>query len=80
MIATWYCDTEEELEIEIEELNNNPDFTFIGNFNMIQDIELEFEEYGIYELEFEQMTQNRYGTCIEILEYASDYTVFVGDR
>lgn len=79
-VATWFCDTEEEFNEHIKELENNPDFTFFGDFDMIQDVEDEFLYQGISVDEFIQLTNNRYGSVVEILEFEDKYWVFVGAR
>ena len=78
--ATWFCDTEEEFNEHIQELENNPDFTFFGGYDMIQDVEDEFLYQGINADEFIQLTNNRYGSVIDILEFEDRYWVFVGAR
>lgn len=79
-VATWFCDTEEEFNEHIQELENNPDFTFFGGYDMIQDVEDEFLYQGFSVDEFIQLTNNRYGSVIEILEFEDKYTVYVGAR
>lgn len=75
-----YCDTEEEYEDKINELSDNPDFIFLGYFDSIQSIYEDLDYQGITEEEAQQMSHNRYGACLEILEYASDYCAFIGIR
>lgn len=75
-----YCDTEEEFFNLLDELENNPDFTSIGAFSMIQSIYEELEYQGFTEEQIEQFSHNRYGTCLEIVEYASEYMAFIGTR
>ena len=79
-VATWYCDTEEEFNEHINELESSPDFTFFGDYDMIQDVEDEFLYQGINVDEFIQLTNNRYGSVIEILEFEDKYSVYVGAR
>jgi hypothetical protein len=79
-VATWICDTEEEYEEYFTELENNPDFAYYGDYNMIQDIEDELLHQGISVDEFIQLTNNRYGGMIEIIEFKNMYSVFVGAR
>ena len=47
---------------------------------MIQDIEDELLHQGISVNEFIQLTNNRYGGMIEIIEFKNMYSVFVGAR
>jgi hypothetical protein len=76
--GTWHCDTEEEYLDLFTDLDNNPDFTFLGTFNLIQDIFEELNYQGFKDEQIEQFTHNRYGTCLEILEYDNQYTAFFG--
>ena len=77
----WFLDTEEELEETYNELENNPDFSYLGGFDMIQDIYEELEYQGFSEAEITQLTHNRYGKCLEILECPNNqYHAFIGDR
>ena len=79
-IATWFCDTEEEFNERYFELHGNPDFTYLGDYDMIQDVEDEFLYQGFNEDEFIQLTNNRYGNVVDILEFEDKYWVFVGAR
>ena len=79
-VATWFCDTEEEFNEHIQELESNPDFTYLGDYDMIQDVEDEFLYQGFSVDEFIQLTNNRYGSVVEILEFEDKYWVFVGAR
>lgn len=79
-VGVWYCDTEEDFNNAIVELDNNPDFSFLGEYDLINDIEDEFEYQGISNDDFMKMTNNRYGNCIEIVEYENRYTVYYGAR
>ena len=78
--AVYYCDTESEFNEQITEYESNPDFTLLGYYNMINDIYDETEYQGFTEDQTRQLTHNRYGNCLEIIEYASDYVAFFGNR
>lgn len=80
MTAVWLCDSEQELEQEMEELDTNPDFTYLGRYDSINEIYEELGYQGFTDEQIEQMTKNRYGNCLEILEYASNYTAYIGAR
>lgn len=65
--ATWFYDDEQEMEEHYNELNNNPDFLFLGGFDLIQHIYDELEYQGLAEDFITQLTNNRYGDVLEIL-------------
>ena len=73
----WYPS---KLEKQLQFFEENPDFTYLGHFDMIQDIYEELEYQGFSESEIEQFSKNRYGTCLEIIEYNSHYDAFFGTR
>jgi hypothetical protein len=75
-----HCDTEEEFYGLCDELEGNPDFTSLGAYTSIQSIYEELNYQGFTDEQIEQFTHNRYGTCLEIVEYASDYEAFIGTR
>lgn len=47
---------------------------------MIQDIENEFLYQGIEVDEFIQLTNNRYGSVVEIIDFEDRYSVYIGTR
>lgn len=79
--ATWFYDNEQEFEEAYMELQNNPDFTHLGGFDMVQDIYEELNYQGFSDDEITQLTNNRYGNCLEILEEPNNqYQAFIGAR
>ena len=62
--TTWYYDSEEEFEETIHELESNPDFHFVGSYDLIQDIYDELNYQGLKDEEIEQLLDNRYGNSI----------------
>ena len=78
MTALNYCDTREETEQLFDELEENPDFTYLGHYDMIQDIYDELNYQGLTDAQIEQLCKSRYGNVIEIIEYNSHYDVFIG--
>ena len=76
----YFCDTEEEYENVIYELNTNPDFSFLGYYDSINDIYDEMEYNGFTEDQTRQLSVNRYGNCLEIIQYIDDYTAYIGAR
>lgn len=75
--GVWHMDTEEEYENLIEELENNPDATDLGRYDMVQDIYEELEGQGFTEEQVATLSHNRYGTCLEIIEYTNEYRAFI---
>ena len=76
-----FFDTVEEMEETYRELETNPDFSFLGGFDMVQDIYEELEYQGFKDEEITQLTHNRHGNVLEILECANDqYYAFIGAR
>ena len=80
MTAVIHCSTEEEYGSYVEELESNPDFMDLGRFDMIQDIYEELNGQGFSDGQIEQLSKNRYGNCLDILEYADGYHAFIGAR
>jgi hypothetical protein len=76
--AVWYCDTEEERDEQCGIFEDNPDFTHIGHFTAIYQIYEELEYQGLTDDEIREMSQNRYGQCLEIIEYQSHYDAYIG--
>lgn len=75
-----FCDTEEEYISTIEELESNPDFSLLGYYDSINDIYDEMEYQGFSEDQTQQLTLNRYGDCLEIVQYLDGYTAYIGAR
>lgn len=80
ILAVWFCDTEEERDERRDIFDDNPDFTYLGHFDMTQDIYFELNECGFSDDEIEAMTHAQYGRCLEIIEYASHYDAYIGQR
>ncbi|AKA61534.1 hypothetical protein CPT_Stahl106 [Bacillus phage Stahl] len=81
IVGICNLDSEEELENEIKELEENPDFTFFGTFEMTQDADEELKHQGFSLDDITKMSLNRYGNVIECLKAPnSDYHVYVGAR
>ena len=76
----YFCDTEEEYDNIIHELNTNPDFSILGYYDSINDIYDEMEYQGFTEDQTRQLTVNRYGNCLEIIQYIDNYTAYIGSR
>ena len=80
MTGVFYCDTEGEKFEMLDELEGNPDFTYLGYFDMVQDVYHELNEYGFSDEEVEKMSLSRYGRVVEIIEYLDHYDAFIGVR
>jgi hypothetical protein len=81
IVGIWNLDSEEELENEIKELEENPDFTLLGIFSMTQDADEELQYQGLSLDDITKMSLNQYGNVIECLKAPnSDYHVYVGAR
>ena len=80
MLQTWICDTEEERFEQIDELEANPDFTYLGHYDSTQAIYEELNYQGFTDEQIDEFTSNRYGTCLEIIEYLNHYDAFIGQR
>lgn len=80
MTGVNYCDTEQEFFEACDELEANPDFTYVGTFDSIQDVYEELNYQGLSDEEIEKLSVARYGNCLEIVEYASTYEAYIGAR
>lgn len=79
--STYFHDTIEEMEKQYNELINNSDFSYLGGFDLIQDIYEELECQGFSDKEVTQLTNNQYGNVLEILECPNNqYHAFIGAR
>lgn len=79
-VAVWYCNTEKEYDEELEEREKNLDLHLVGYYDAINDIYDELEYQGFIESEITQLTHNRYGNILDIIEYNSGYAAFIGVR
>lgn len=79
-IGIWNCDTEEELNEMLQELDSNPDFSHVGDYDMLQDMYDELNYQGFTDEQIESLSRQLYGNCLDILEYASQYYVYIGAR
>lgn len=74
----WFNDTEEEYETMLKDYFNNPDFTYLGHYDMIQDIFYDLNDLGFTDEQITRFTHNRYGTVLMIIQYIDQYEVFFG--
>ena len=82
IVGIYHYDDVSDFEQDWKELNENPDFTFLGHFDMTQDADDELESLGFTLDEITKMSMNRYGRVIETLQApdSGTYWVFVGAR
>lgn len=80
MIGVNYCDTELEFLETCDEWEQNPDFSYVGSYDSIQDIYHELNYQGLSDEEIEKLSVARYGNCLEIVEYGSTYEAYIGAR
>lgn len=71
-----------EFESELEELEENPDFSLLGHYGNTQEADDELEYQGFTLDQITKMSLNRYGNVIETLQApdSGTYWVFVGAR
>lgn len=80
VVGIWHLDSEDEFEMEYDELNTNPDFTYLGQFDMTQCIDEELQYQGMSLDEITKMSLNCYGNVLEVLHYDNQYYAFIGAR
>ena len=75
-------DESHEFAKDLYELENNPDFTFIGRFELTQDADEELEYQGFTLDQITKMSLNQYGDVIDCLldPDTQTYWVYVGAR
>lgn len=75
-------DSVEDFERDLKELEENPDFTLLGQYNMTQDADEELQYQGFSLDQITKMSLNRYGNCVETLQAPDSgaYWVFIGAR
>lgn len=78
--GVWYPQDSGELEDLINDLENNPDFTFFTETSDLEEVIEECEYQGIELNSLVTMATNRYGNVIEIIynKECNNYHVFVG--
>ena len=82
IVGICHYDDVNEFEQDLKELEENPDFTFVGQYDMTQDADEEFQYQGFNLDEITKMSMNRYGRVIETLQdpESGTYWVFYGAR
>lgn len=75
-----YCDTLDVFSIWHEELDENPDFDYIGAFDTIESIYEYFNYQGFKNYQTIQLSKNRYGNILEIARIDDEFIVYIGAR
>lgn len=78
--AIFYLNSQNGLDGWIEEIKDNPDFTELGTFKSVRDLYDELNYHGFTDVEITQMTNARYGRCLDIANYELEYVAFIGQR
>lgn len=82
IVGIWNYDEVAEFENDLKELEENPDFSMFGHFDLTQDADEELQYQGFTLDEITKMSLNQYGNVIECLQApdSGTYWVFVGAR
>ncbi|MFJ7982294.1 hypothetical protein ACIQ1D_18710 [Lysinibacillus xylanilyticus] len=82
IIGISHFNSQTEFEQDLKDLDENPDFTLLGQFDMTQDADEELQSQGFTLDQITKMSLNRYGNVIETLHSpdSDNYWVFVGAR
>lgn len=80
IVGIIHCDNEQDFENNLKDLENNQDFSFLGQYDMSQDADEELLYQGFTLDQITKMSLNRYGNVIETLKFDDSYWVFVGAR
>ena len=78
LLQTWEPTTETDFNDLEYDFIDNPDVLYYGTFNSLAEVvdDLEYQDYTFNEIV--KLTKNRYGHVIEIIEYDSNFYVFIG--
>ena len=78
--GVWYLQDSDEFEDLINDIENNPDFSFFTVASNLDEVVEEFEYQGISLNNLVTMATNRYGNVIEIIydKEHNNYHVYVG--
>ena len=78
LLQTWKPTFEDDFKGLEYDFIDNPDISHYGTYNSLEDLVDELEYQGLSYSEIVQLTKNRYGDVIEIVEYASAFHLFIG--
>ena len=82
IVGINHYDDFNDFEKDFKELEENPDFSLLGQYDMTQDADEELQYQGLTLDAITKMSMNRYGDVIETLQDPESgmYWVFVGAR
>ena len=82
IVGVTHYDDADEFEDDLRDLEDNPNFSLLGNFNMTQDADEELQDLGFTLDQITKMSLSQYGNVIETLQApdSQTYWVFVGAR
>ena len=78
LLQTWKPTGENDFKDMWTHLDDNPDMTYSGRYNSLEELTGELEYQGLVFDEIVQLTKNRYGNVVEIIEYDSAFYTFIG--
>ena len=80
LLQKWTPTTKEVFQELFHEFDNNEDLSECWLFNSLEELVDELEYQGLDFKEIVQLTKNRYGNVIDIIEYDSAFYIFIGGR
>ena len=80
LLQTWKSTGENDFKDIWTDLDDNPDMTYFGRYSSLEEVANELEYQGFEFDEIVQLTKNRYGNVVEIIEYDSTFYMFTGGR
>ena len=78
LLQTWKPTGENDFKDMWTNLDDSPDMSYFGRYNSLEEVSNELEYQGLDFKEIVQLTKNRYGNVVEIIEYDSIFYVFIG--
>lgn len=78
MLQKWTPKTQNDFNDLFQDFIDNPDFSDCWFFNSLEELVDELEYHGFNFNELVQLTTNRYGDVVEIIEYDSAIYMFIG--
>ena len=78
LLQTWQPTGENDFKDIWADLEDNPDMSFFGQYDSLEDVTGELEYQGFEFDEIVQLTKNRYGNVVEIIEYETFFYAFIG--
>ena len=78
LLQRWTPTTEDDFKELEYDFIDNPDFVYHGTYSSLEELLGELEYQGFTFKEITQLTKNRYGNVIEIIEYDSTFYLFIG--